>query len=418
MKFVDLFCGIGTIRMGMEQAGHECVYSVEWDKHKRKIYKVVFGNEPEGSDIQECNGRDIPAADIWCFGAPCQDFSIAGKREGLGGDRSSLVREVFRLIKEIEEEHRPKYLLYENVKGMLSSNKGFDFLEILSEMESLGYDRIEYSLLNSKNFGVPQNRERVFTLGHLRNRSTRKVFPIEGSNSKTLKQLIGGAQGNRVYATDGVSCTLASQAGGQGAKTGLYLCKLHKPYIKEEKRFTSMHDAKIRDIDSELAATVTARYHKGIGAHGDNAVLEARVCLTPNREEKRQNGRRFKEPGEPMFTLTKQDVHGVMIKEATKKGYAIAEEGDSINLAFPNSKTRIGRVGKGVAQTLDQSCNQGTLEGMRIRRLTPKETWRLQGIPDYITDKVIDAGISDTQMYRGAGDACTTNVIYEIAKRL
>ena len=140
LKFVDLFCGIGTIRMGMEQAGHECVYSVEWDKHKRKIYSIIFGGEPEGADICAVNARDIPTADVWTFGAPCQDFSIAGKRAGLKGDRSSLVREVFRLNRETEEEHRPKYLLYENVKGMLSSNKGFDYLEILSEMESLGYN--------------------------------------------------------------------------------------------------------------------------------------------------------------------------------------------------------------------------------------------------------------------------------------
>ncbi len=152
--------------MGFEQAGHECVYSIEQDKWKRKMYLIIFGGEPEGGDITKCRADELPKSDCWCFGAPCQDFSIAGKREGLEGDRSSLVREVFRLLRETEEEYRPTYLLYENVKGMLSSNKGFDFLEILIEMESLGYDRIEYSLLNSKNFRVPQNRERVFTIGH------------------------------------------------------------------------------------------------------------------------------------------------------------------------------------------------------------------------------------------------------------
>ena len=182
LKFVDLFCGIGTIRMGMEQAGHECVYSVEWDKHKRKIYSIVFGKEPEGSDIRATNAGDIPRADVWAFGAPCQDFSIAGKRAGMEGERSSLVLEVFRLVRETSEENRPKYLIYENVKGMLSSNGGRDFLGIISEMASLGYDRIEYSLLNSKNFGVPQNRERVFTLGHYRGRGGRKVFPLTGEN--------------------------------------------------------------------------------------------------------------------------------------------------------------------------------------------------------------------------------------------
>jgi DNA (cytosine-5)-methyltransferase 1 len=314
MKFIDMFCGIGTIRMGFEQAHHECVYSIEWDKWKRKIYSIIFGGEPDGADIRTIKSIQLPEADCWCFGAPCQDFSIAGKRKGLEGDRSSLVREVFRLLRETKEEYRPKYLFYENVKGMLSSNKGLDYLEILIEMESLGYDTIEYSLLNSKDFGVPQNRERVFTIGHLRGRSTRKIFPIRGNDKK-----INAIQ--RQY----TNCITRRYNEAQATGT----------YVIESKQYAQ----------------------------------EVRPVLTPDRLNKRQNGRRFKEPGEPMFTLTKQDIHGIEY--------------------------------------------QG-----KIRRLTPKEYWRLQGIPDKITDKVIAAGISDTQMYKGAGDATTVNVIYEIAKRM
>jgi len=178
MDFIDMFAGMGTARMAFEQAGHKCVYSIEWDKHKRQIYKVVFENEPEGSDIREVRASELPRSNCFVFGAPCQDFSNAGNRNGLEGDKSSLVREVFRLVREIEEEHRPEWLVYENVKGMLSSNKGFDFLQILVEMDSLGYD-IEWQLFNSKNFGVPQNRERVFTIGHLRTRGSRKILPID-----------------------------------------------------------------------------------------------------------------------------------------------------------------------------------------------------------------------------------------------
>ncbi|MCR3759187.1 DNA (cytosine-5-)-methyltransferase [Clostridium felsineum] len=338
MKFIDMFCGIGTIRMGFEQAGHECVYSIEWDKHKRRIYNVIFGQEPEGRDIRTIRAVDIPRADCWCFGAPCQDFSIAGKRQGLEGDRSSLVREVFRLVRETKEECRPKYLFYENVKGMFSSNKGLDYFKILCEMDELGYD-IEWQLLNSKDFGVPQNRERVFTIGHLRSRGRQKIFPITGGNSQTLKQIIPKSDAQRV-----------AEDGGQGTKTGLYLVNGTK-------------EGKVYCLD--------ANYAKGCNdlSKGRRTMVEVRSVLTPNRLNKRQNGRRFKEPNEPMFTLTKQDIHSVEY--------------------------------------------QG-----RIRRLTPKECWRLQGIPDKITDKVIAAGISDTQMYRGAGDATTVNVIYEIAKRM
>jgi len=214
MRFIDMFCGMGTVRMGFEQAGHECVYSIEWDKHKRRIYEVIFGNEPEASDICTVRGTDLPISDCWCFGAPCQDFSIAGKRAGMQGDRSSLIREVFRLIDETPEEYRPEWLLYENVKGMLSSGperrrrqgdkkstwNGFDFLEILYQMASRGYD-IEYELLNSKGFGVPQNRERVYTLGHKRTCKPTNIFPLgrttyDGCEIEKVYWLSEGVSGN------------------------------------------------------------------------------------------------------------------------------------------------------------------------------------------------------------------------------
>lgn len=347
MKFIDIFAGIGTIRMGFEKAGHECVYTVEWDKHKRQIYEIIFGEKPQGSDINDIKASDFPRADVWCFGFPCQDISVAGKQMGFGGERSVLFFEVMRILSETKEEHKPKYLFIENVKNLLSIGpersdgeskwKGFDFLEVLYQMDAIGYDA-EWQLINSSGW-VPQNRERTFIIGHLRGRSTKKVLPITRTSKKTLEQIIGGSQGQRVYSTNGISCTLSANGGGQGAKTGLHL----------------------------------------VGN------------VNPN---------------------------GVRITEATKKGYAIAKEGDSINLAFPSSKTRRGRVGKGVAQTLDRSCNQGTLVRDEVRRLTPKECWRLQGIPDEITDRVIAAGISDGQMYIGAGDGCTVEPVYEIAKKL
>jgi len=163
---------------------------------------------------------------------------------------------------------------------------------------------------------------------------------------------------------------------------------------------------------------IDANYYKGVLAHQDRTgVLEVRPILTPDRAEKRQNGRRVKEPGEEMFTLTGQDRHGVIITEATKKGYNIAYEGDSINLAVPGSKTRRGRVGGAMANTLDTSCNQGTIQNARIRRLTPKECFRLQGFPDEYFNKAATVN-SDSQLYKQAGNSVTVNVIYEIAKRL
>lgn len=410
MNFLDLFAGIGGFRLGMEMAGHECVGYVEIDKFARKSYEAIFNTEGEWTahDITRVTDDDIRflrgQVDAICGGFPCQAFSIAGKRKGFEDTRGTLFFEIARFANII----RPRYLFLENVKGLLNHDDGNTFETILRTLDELGYDA-EWDVLNSKDFGVPQNRERVFIIGHLRGGSTRKVFPI-GRNATTtsieiigstkgehqtshgqreqvyspsgligaltatdykqpkrigLKQIIGGSQGMRVYDTEGLSCTLSSQGGGMGAKTGLY----------------------------------------------------AVPVLTPDRLEKRQNGRRFKEDGEPMFTITAQDRHGIMIKEATKKGFDVATEGDSINLAVPGSKTRRGRVGKGVANTLDTSCNQGVLKGYRIRKLTPRECWRLQGFPDWAFDKAQEVN-SDNQLYKQAGNSVTVSVIYEIAKKL
>ena len=343
MRFIDLFCGMGTIRMGFEQAGHECVYAVEWDKHKRRIYEIIFGHEPQGRDITDTRTTDFPAADCWCFGAPCQDFSIAGLREGMEGDRSSLVREVFRLVRETPEEHRPEWLLYENVKGMLSSNKGFDYLEILFEMASLGYD-IEYQLLNSKDFGVPQNRERVYTLGHLRRYGERKIFPFAGQSNE--------------YSTIGKS-----------AKTA-------------------------------VARTLTGGGHSG-GNHSGMTIL----CY---------NHKQAVDGVTPVF----KDISPCLISSMYKEPPCI-----QVVANIPASREQRGRVygSEGISPALDTCQGGGKVPIVAtnpIRRLTPRECMRLQGVPDYITDKLIQEGISDTQIYRASGDACTVNVIYEIAKRL
>ena len=215
LTFIDLFAGVGMARMGMEQAGFKCVYTCEFDKHKRKEYEIIHGNIPEGCDIRDVRATDIPRADVWFFGAPCQDFSLAGLRKGLGGDRSSLIGEVFRLIEE-KAEDKPTWLVYENVKGMLNTNDGWDFLSILLAMDGLGYD-VEWQTLNTKDFGIPQNRERVYTVGHLRTSGSKQILPIttdskqidklEGKiNSNTITARYGNALSNGTYIIEGNEC--------------------------------------------------------------------------------------------------------------------------------------------------------------------------------------------------------------------
>lgn len=410
LTFIDLFAGVGMARMGMEQAGFKCVYTCEFDKHKRKEYEIIHGNIPEGCDIRDVRAVDIPRADVWFFGAPCQDFSLAGLRKGLGGDRSSLIGEVFRLIEE-KAEDKPEWLVYENVKGMLNTNDGWDFLSILLAMDGLGYD-VEWQTLNTKDFGIPQNRERVYTIGHLRKCGSKQILPItkdsgqidklgEQINSNTITARYGNALSNgtyiiegneceqtginqvaslnsdkrfnpnqyRVYGTDGLSpCLNTAQGGGRephvlvkSATMGGY----EKATIGDSINLAFPDSTTRRGrVGKEVAQTLDRSCNQGV-------IVKA--CITPDRVEKRQNGRRFKEDGEPMFTLTKQDIHGVFIQDG---------------------------------------------EEYVIRKLTPKECMRLQGVPDEYTDRLIQAGISDSQIYKAAGDGLSVPIAKEIGERI
>lgn len=232
MKFLDLFAGVGGIRLGMEQAGHECVGWVEWDKFARKSYQAIHNPDGEFTekDINDVKAESVPKADCWCFGFPCQDISVAGKQGGFtNGKRSSLFFKVTGLIRELKEENKPSYLFIENVKNLLSINKGWDFAKLLIEMDEIGYD-VEWDVIDSAEV-VPQHRERMFIVGHLRGRSTRKVFPIVAESQQSnneVKQVGnltpggsfgGNPQVGRVYGVDGIAPTLSTmQGGGQEPK--------------------------------------------------------------------------------------------------------------------------------------------------------------------------------------------------------
>ncbi|WP_314021078.1 DNA cytosine methyltransferase [Mogibacterium diversum] len=427
MKFIDFFSGVGGFTRGLELAGHECIGHCEFDKFAEASYRSIhtiteeqrarlgeldkkkrqkeilnseyLNGEWYANDVRTVRATNMPIADCWTFGAPCQDFSIAGRRAGLDGERSSLVREIFRILEETEEKNKPTWLIYENVKGMLSSNRGLDFLSILSEMDRLGYDA-EWQIVNSRWF-VPQNRERVYVVGHYRGRSRCSIFPVKGNGGKnSTRQLIGGV----------------------GAKTGLYAFGIDKTSNKPQELQISN-------------CLMTKDY--GVSKRRSEDTAIAIPVLTPARAEKKQNGRRCKEAGEEMFTLTAQDQHGIAIKvrEATKRGYAIAGVGDSINLSVPSSKTRRGRVGENIANTLDTSCNQGVVTPtndtkgiwavwsekyncyLAIRKLTPKECFRLQGWADDYFERA-EFMNSSNQLYKQAGNGVTVNVVQAIGEKI
>ncbi|HEL2216282.1 TPA: DNA (cytosine-5-)-methyltransferase [Streptococcus suis] len=432
MKFLDLFAGIGGFRLGMESQGHKCLGFCEIDKFARTSYKAMFNTEGEIEyhDIKEVTDHDFRQfrgqVDIICGGFPCQAFSLAGRRLGFEDTRGTLFFEIARAAKQIQ----PRFLFLENVKGLLNHNEGRTFATILSTLDELGYD-VEWQVLNSKDFQVPQNRERVFIIGHSRRYRSRFIFPLRRENSPAHLERLGNINPSKrglngeVYLTNGLAPTL-TRGKGEGAK-----------------------------------------------------------ILTPDRLEKRQHGRRFKDNQDPMFTLTSQDRHGAVvagnlttsfdqtgrvfdisglsptlttmqggdkvpkillreelpflkIKEATKTGYAKATLGDSVNLAYPDSTKRRGRVGKGISNTLTTSDNMGVvvaaleyrqdkwyevtgivLEGklyrLRIRRLTPRECFRLQGFPDWAYERA-EGVSSKSQLYKQAGNSVTVTVIEAIAR--
>ena len=182
MKIIDLFSGIGGFSLGFQKAGYQFTehYFSEIDKHAIANYKHNFPHAKYIGDITSIHGRDFRDIDIITFGSPCQDFSLAGKRKGLKGSKSSLIEYAITLIANI----RPSIFIWENVKGAFSSNAGADFWAILQAFANIGGYRLEWQLLNTK-WILPQNRERIYLVGHLAGRSEPGVFPI-GKNDKLL----------------------------------------------------------------------------------------------------------------------------------------------------------------------------------------------------------------------------------------
>lgn len=385
MKFIDFFAGIGGFRRGMELAGHECVGFCEFDKfatasyismhllteeqrktledipikkRQKEILKEEYRNgEWYANDIRRVYAGDIPKADCWCFGFPCQDISVAGKQAGFQGNRSSLFFRVMYLVGQLKEEDKPTYLFIENVKNLLSVNGGWDFARLLIEMDRAGYDA-EWQVLNSKDFGVPQNRERCFIIGHLRGRSTSKVFPIEGTDGKNSVSLnlfgcLNGrnSQRDRVYSDDGLAPTISTKPGG--------------------------------NTEPKIAIPV----------------------LTPDRAEKRQNGRRFKDNGEPMFTLTRADIHGVAIEPT---GFNCVPNRTCSQGIFVQVSEEL---------TIYAVWYEKYQCYIAIRKLTPRECFRLQGWSDDYFEKAQFVN-SDSQLYKQAGNGVTVTVIETIARKM
>lgn len=299
IRFFDMFAGIGGFRSGLEAVGgFECIGHCEIDKYANQAYNAIYDVRGElyFEDARTINPNEMPELDLITAGFPCQSFSVAGRRLGFADTRGTLFFEVAR----IAEAKRPAYLLLENVPGLLSHDSGRTLNTIFSTLTELGYD-LEWCVHNSANFGVPQQRRRLYIVASLGGGSAGQIFPLACGNAENLKELIPGPQGARVYDPNGVACTQTAGAGGWGGKTGLYFIDMNPD-----------------PIITDTARCITARQDSGVSNHrGEHSAVlvtnEPRAILTPDRETVRQQGRRVKEPNEPIVTQELWDtVHKIL----------------------------------------------------------------------------------------------------------
>lgn len=383
-KYFSVCTGVGGFEIGIRDKA-ECIGFSEIERSCNQLLKNKFPYVNNYGDITKIIPKELPEFDGLCGGFPCQPFSIAGKRGGYSDTRGT----IFFYIAGILKIKRPSIVILENVKGILNHKKGETFRVILQTLEELGYN-IQWMVLNSKFFGVPQNRERVFIIGNLRGTSRSEILPFRKSDkifderfseTETASSLQHpGHSGGNYRGMNMISKTI--RKGGQRS-----LDEKHNWDIiridKQEGR-----DKEINRVYSSEG--IAPALHLKTGGWQEPKITIP--VLTPDRQEKRQNGRRFKEDGDESFTLTGQDIHGVAVMNTIQE--AVGTRAGS-SASFKKSVENI---------------YSSTLE---IRRLTPMECERLQGFPDNWTE-----GFSDTQRYRMMGNAVTVNVIKELANKI
>lgn len=333
---------------------YELVGWSEIDKYAIQAHNALFPQWADRNfgDIAAIDWDKVPNFDLFTYSSPCQDFSNAGKMAGGeegSGTRSSLLWECRRAI----EAKRPKYCLMENVSNLVSKKFIHLFNKWQLVLEGFGYTNFA-KVLNSKDFGVPQNRERIFLVSIIGEAAYN--FPSVFKLDKLLKDVLE----ENVY----------------------------EKYYLSEKTIIS------------LAEHCARKQSEGCGFKFEPTYGQCVAKALSTKAGSRHTDNYIKVP------------------EATAKGYAEAYDGDSINLALPNSKTRRGRVGKQIANTLDTGCQMGVVDNYRVRKLTPRECFRLMGVDNQDIDLLQEMGISDTQQYKLAGNSIVVDVLYHIFRKM
>lgn len=412
------FSGVGAFDYAIERVcntkgfEHERIFACDWDKFARTTYAHNHG-EPLyfPKDVYD---REIPeeSLDIYMTSPPCQAFSLAGKRKGKNEKRGVLFFNSHEFIK----VNKPRFFIFENVKGLLSDDKGRTFQEWVDMLGGKSVnglpvlfphdDALDYHLywqvLNSKDYGVPQNRERVFLIGIRDDVDNYFRFPKKQHLTKRLKDVLENEVNQKYFLSDkqinqiiinginstdlDLKCIGNTQPSGNGMNGNVY-------------------------CSEGIAPTLSTNKGEGIKIKSATDVIQMNESKESGGLQPYQQNRVYDSSGIiPALNAGKSDLK---IYSATQRGFEIAKDGDSINYSQPTSKTRRGRVGKGVAQTLDTACNQAVYSN-QIRRLTPRECFRLQDFPETFDFSVV----SNSQAYKQAGNSITVAVLEKIISNL
>lgn len=392
IRYLDMFAGIGGFRSGLERlGGFECIGFCEIDKYAKKSYEAMYDTKGElyFNDARKIKPEELPDIDLITGGFPCQSFSIVGQRKGFEDTRGTLFFEIAR----IAAVKKPKYLFLENVPGLLSHDRGRTFKTILSALDELGYD-VAWQVLNSKDFGVPQSRKRLYIVGFFRSRCAGQILSFKEANSKTTVQIFPRKEGDRIYSSEGESVTLTCNAGGFGGRSGLYSIEEFGIPIKVKTKSGYQIAYPGDSIDIGYLGTNTRRGRVGheVAHTLTTSLTQAYYFIDMNADPKMTEVARCITARHASDISNRKGEHSAVFLEK----FQITDEEEYPVVVFIDKNCKI-HIGK-------------------IRKLTPRECWRLQGFTDQQFDKVIKAGMSDTQLYKQAGNAVTVNVISTVGQ--
>lgn len=392
IKYLDMFAGIGGFRSGLEKiGGFKCIGYCEIDKYAKLSYEAMYDTKGElyFNDARKINPKELPDIDLITGGFPCQSFSIAGRRKGFEDTRGTLFFEIAR----IASAKKPKYLFLENVPGLLSHDRGRTFKTILSSLDELGYD-VTWQVLNSKDFGVPQSRKRLYIMGFFRATCAGQILSFKETNSKTPIQIYPGKEGDRIYSSEGESITLTSNGGSFGGRTGLYSIEEFGIPIKVKTKSGYQIAYPGDSIDIGYSGTNTRRGRVGHNVAHTLTTSSTQACyfIDMNPEPKMTEVARCITARHASDISNRKGEHSAVFLEK----FQITDDEEHPMVVFVDKDKKV-HIGK-------------------IRKLTPRECWRLQGFTDEQFDKVIETGMSDTQLYKQAGNAVTVNVISAVGQ--